>query len=78
MLRPTKHSHPDKTVIYLATLLIKRLRDKRIEKYDDLLSHSKKRISGGDILFLPAVHFIFALGIIDYHQTTDSFEYIGA
>ena len=75
MIRPTKHSHPDKTVIILSMLLIKRLKKYRIESYSDLYDFSKK-VDGGGILFLPALNFLFLLGLIEYRPKTDSLEYI--
>ena len=39
MLRPTKHSHPDKTVINVSFLILARLKKSRTEKYSKLLEH---------------------------------------
>ena len=62
MLSPTKHSHPDKTVIYAATRILSRLKKSRIDGYSDLLNYTKKSISGGNVLFLPALNILFLLG----------------
>lgn len=77
MLRPTKHSHPDRTVINASMLILGRLRARRFEDYDKLQKFSKKMVSGGDVLFLPALNFLFLLGLIDYHPKTDAVEYVG-
>jgi hypothetical protein len=77
MLRPTKHSHPDRTVISVALMLLARLKQRRIEDYDNLRNHAKKTISGGDVLFLPALNFLYLLGLIDYRPKTDAVEYVG-
>lgn len=77
MLRPTKHSHPDRTVINVALLLLVRLRSRRIENYSQIKSYAKKAVSGGDVLYLPALNFLFLLGLIDYHPKTDAVEYVG-
>ena len=77
MLRPTKHSHPDQTVINVALLLLMRLKARRVDEYDALRSYLKKKVRSGDLLFLPAVNFLFALGLIDYRPKIDSFEYLG-
>ena len=58
MLRPTKHSHPDRTVVNAALLLLTRLKRKRLEEYDALKQYTKKRIMGGDVLFLPAIDLV--------------------
>lgn len=77
MLRPTKHSHPDRTVINVALLLMVRLRNRRIEEYDVLKRYAKKTVRGGDFLFLPALNFLFLLGLIEYRRKIDSIEYVG-
>ena len=78
MLKPTKHSHPDRTVINASLLILTRLKMRRIEDYDGLRKHLKKNISGGDVLFLPALNFLFLLGLIEYRPKTDAVEYIGS
>lgn len=77
MLRPTKHSHPDRTVINVALLLMARLRHRRLDSYDGLRKYARKCVAGGDVLFLPALNFLFVLGLIDYLAKTDSIEYVG-
>jgi hypothetical protein len=77
MLRPTKHSHPDRTVINLALVLLARLKSKRIEDYASLRAVAKTKITGGDVLFLPALSFLYLLGVIEYRAKTDAIEYVG-
>ena len=77
MLRPTKHSHPDRTVINLALLLIMRLKHRRVDEYGALRKYAKKSITGGDVLFLPALNFLYLMGLIDYRSKTDAVEYVG-
>jgi len=77
MLRPTKHSHPDRTVINVAILLLARLKTRRLEDYDSLRKYVKKAVTGGDVLFLPALNFLYLLGLIDYRPKTDAVEYVG-
>ena len=77
MLRPTKHSHPDRTVINIAMLLLKHLRKRRLERYGDLQAFSKKAVAGGEVLLLPALSFLFLLGLIEYRPKTDAIEYVG-
>ena len=76
MLRPTKHSHPDRTVIHVAMIVLVRLKNLRIANYSDLLSYAKKNVIGGDVLFLPALNFLFLMGLVEYRPKTDSIEYI--
>lgn len=77
MLRPTKHSHPDKTVLNVALVALEVLKNKRLEDYTALRAIAKKRVAGGDVLFLPALNFLYLMGLIEYRPKTDSFEYVG-
>ncbi len=77
MIRPTKHSHPDRTVINVSMLLLARLKARRVDDYDDLRKFAKKKVVGGDVLFLPALNFLYLMGLIDYHPKTDAVEYVG-
>ncbi|PYD02644.1 hypothetical protein DND90_31795 [Pseudomonas syringae pv. maculicola] len=77
MLRPTKHSHPDRTVINVSMLLLTRLRVRRVDEYDLLRKFAKKSVIGGDILFLPALNFLYLMGLIEYRRKTDAVEYVG-
>ena len=77
MLRPTKHSHPDRTVINVSVLLLARLKTRRLEDYYGLRSYAKRAVIGGDVLFLPALNFLFLMGLIDYRPKTDAVEYLG-
>lgn len=77
MLRPTKHSHPDRTVINLSLALIKRLQMRRVEEYSKLYKYATKSVIGGDVLFLPALNFLYLMGLIEYRSKTDAIEYLG-
>jgi hypothetical protein len=77
MLRPTKHSHPDRTVISVALLLLTRLKTRRVDEYDVLRKFAKKSVVGGDVLFLPALNFLYLMGLIEYRPKTDAVEYVG-
>lgn len=77
MLRPTKHSHPDRTVINISLLLILRLKARRVDEYDVLQNLVKKSVVGGDVLFLPALNFLYLMGLIEYRPKTDAIEYVG-
>ena len=77
MLRPTKHSHPDRTVISVSLILLARLKKRRLDDYDGLRNYAKKVVAGGDVLFLPALNCLYLLGLIDYRPKTDAVEYVG-
>jgi hypothetical protein len=65
-------------VINVSLLLLARLRTCRLDDYDTLRKYVKKAVVGGDVLFLPALSFLFLLGLIDYHAKTDAVEYVGS
>jgi hypothetical protein len=77
MLRPTKHSHPDRTLINVSFLLLARIKTRRLDDYGSLSNYAKRAVSGGDVLFLPALSFLYLLGLIDYRPKTDAIEYVG-
>lgn len=77
MLRPSKHAHPDRTVIFAAMVMLSRLRVRRHDAYADLKAHVRKTVIGGETLFLPSLNFLFLLGLVDYHPKTDAIEYVG-
>lgn len=77
MLRPTKHSHPDRTVINVSLMLLARLKTRRVDEYDVLCKFAKESVVGGDVLFLPALNLLYLMGLIEYHPKTDAVEYVG-
>lgn len=77
MLRPTKHTHPDRTVINVSLLLLSRLKNRRVDEYDVLRKFAKKHVVGGDVLFLPALNFLYLMGLVEYRSKTDAVEYVG-
>lgn len=77
MIRPSKHAHPDLTVISMAYVILERIRKVRSEKYSELFKQASKLHQDADNLFLPAVNFLFLLGLIKYYPKGDRFEYVG-
>jgi ABC-three component (ABC-3C) system Middle Component 8 len=77
LLSPSKHSHPDQTIISVTLKLLSRIKSRRVENYDSLRSVVKDFVSGGDALFLPSLSLLFLLGLVEYRPKTDSIEYVG-
>jgi hypothetical protein len=58
-------------------LLLSRLKSRRVDEYDVLRKYAKKTVVGGDVLFLPALNFLYLMGLIEYRPKTDAVEYVG-
>jgi hypothetical protein len=65
-------------VINVSLLLLVRLKKQRVEDYSALRNYVKNSVAGGDVLFLPALNFLFLMGLIDYRPKTDAVEYVGS
>ncbi|MBU2357888.1 ABC-three component system middle component 8 [Loktanella sp. M215] len=76
MIRPSKHAHPDLTVMSVATVILERLKTKRTETYADLVILVEKRTKNAKTLLLPALNLLFMLGLIRYLPKADRFEYL--
>jgi hypothetical protein len=57
--------------------MLKRLREQRLCEYQSLLDVARKSVSGGEVLFIEAINFLYLLGLVDYHPKNDAFEYVG-
>ncbi|NKX41771.1 hypothetical protein HGG71_09880 [Rhodobacteraceae bacterium R_SAG2] len=74
MIRPSKHAHPDLTVVGVATVILERLKAKRTETYTDLVNLVEKHTKNAKTLFLPAINLLFLLGLVRYLPKADRFE----
>jgi hypothetical protein len=61
----------------VSMLLLGRLKARRVEEYEALKKLVKRNVSGGDVLFLPAMNLLYLLGLVEYRPKTDAFEYLG-
>lgn len=77
MLRPTKHLNLDLSVLNVAALMLRVLHRARVVSYDELYRKLHKRL-GDDLrlVFLPALNFLYLLGKVEYHEKSDSFEFL--
>jgi hypothetical protein len=53
-------------VAEVSLLLLARLKARRLDDYSSLRNYTKKAVGGGDILFLPALNFLYLMGLIEY------------
>lgn len=77
ILRPSKHANPDRTVLALSVLLVKRLKKRRIEELTSVRQYAKSAVKGGEFLLLNALGFLYLMGLINYHKKTDTIEFTG-
>jgi hypothetical protein len=76
MLKPNKHLNLDTSVLYVSSLLLKWLSNKRLMTYADLYHRLENELgSDARTVFLPTLSFLFLISKIEYHEKTDSFEY---
>ena len=78
MLRPCRHSQPDRTVINVCLVILVRLRQRRIEPHHSLREYVMKTVAGSDSLFLPALDLLYLLGVIEYRPREDAIELLTA
>ncbi len=77
MLRPTKYSHPDQTVMAVISIVLKKIKKDSVVEYETLLDIVKQRVKSGEVLFLPALNVLFLLGTIEYYPKKDVIAYTG-
>ena len=77
MISPSKHSHPDKTVVSSSFRILHRLRQKRSIGFEELRAFNCQKENDVDSLFLPAMNLLYLLGLVEYRVQNDTFEYIG-
>ena len=76
MLKPTKFSNPDKTVISISVIALAHLQRKRIVSFDELKSFICAKREGVESLLIPSLNFLYLLGVVEYREKSDSFEFI--
>jgi hypothetical protein len=77
MLRPNKHSDPALTVLPVAAEVLRLVRAKRIVTIASLRDRIASARPETDRLFIPAIHTLFLLGLLEYRQKRDALEYVG-
>lgn len=77
MLKPSKHTELDQTVLAVSATILRDVRKKKVEGYEDVRALVREHSLANDALFIPALCFLFMLGLIDYHPKADVLEYVG-
>jgi len=75
MIKPTKYTNINVSVIGLSTEILKVLKEDKVQKYDQILDKIRYRKGGqGNEFFLLSLIFLFSLGKIKYYQEEDALE----
>ena len=77
MLRPTKHTELDRTVLAVAAAILSCIRSKKVESLPALRALVRDQSFENDILIVPALNLLYAFGLIEYQPKADIFEYRG-
>lgn len=77
MLTPRKHLDLDSSVLRVASIMLRELHRRGVVEMTALKQRVLKRIgANGEIMFLPALSFLFLLGRVEYHIQNDTLEYL--
>lgn len=78
MITPTKYMDLDLSVVRVSSIIIKLFKKNRVMEYGEVLEYLISKI-GEDVkhVFVPALDFLYLLGMIEYHLQTDSLEFTG-
>ncbi|PIW02536.1 MAG: hypothetical protein COW42_01160 [Deltaproteobacteria bacterium CG17_big_fil_post_rev_8_21_14_2_50_63_7] len=77
MLRPTKHTDPARSLLFVSGFLLTRMQKMRVVAFTELRAHLLKKMGDTERLFVPALNLLYSLGLVEYRVQTDSFEYVG-
>lgn len=79
MIKPTKYTNVNLSVIGLSTAILSMLKEERVQKYDQILGRIKyKNGKQGNENFLLALTFLYSLGKIRYYQEEDAIELLSS
>ncbi len=77
MLKPSKHTELDQTVIAVSATILRHMRKTQVESYEVVRGLLRESSLANDPLFVPALGFLFMLGLVDYRPKADIIEYVG-
>lgn len=78
MLTPRKHLDLDSSLLRVASIMLRELHRRGAVEMTALKERVIKRIgTNGEMMFLPALNFLYLVGRVEYHTQNDTLEYIG-
>lgn len=75
MIRLNKHCTVRQNVIYVAYVILKLVRNRRVVTYSGVCKAIDKEVDGGSFLMLDALCVLYLLGLIKYYPDRDIFEF---
>jgi hypothetical protein len=76
MLTPTKRLDLDSSVLRVASIMLKALSPRGVMEFEALRSVISTRIGpDGELAFMAALSFLYALGRLEYHTHNDTIEF---
>lgn len=76
MISPTKHNHPDKTVLFVSYLILSELKRHTVRSFDSLFAKVKSNNPHLEHHFIYAINLLFCLGLIRYSKKNDNFTLV--
>lgn len=75
LIRLNKHCTVRQNVIYVAYVILKLVRKRRLITYSEVRKTVDKEVDGGSFLILDALCVLYLLGLIKYYPDRDIFEF---
>ena len=76
MLLPRKHLDLDTSVIRISAIMLRELGRKGVIEFEKLRATVIRRVGAdGELMFLPALNFLYLIGKVEYHLKNDTVEY---
>ena len=77
MLTAEKHLDLDTSLVRVAGVILKELKRKGAATFEGLRKLIVRRVGeDGELMFLPALRFLFLLGRVEYHTKNDVVELV--
>ena len=77
MITPKKHMNLDASVLRVAALIMKEVAKRRVLNVEKLRKRLSPRVGNDiDLVFLPALSFLYLMGKISYYPKNDTLEYV--
>ncbi len=76
MLTPRKHLDLNTSLLRIASIMLKELHKRGVIEMMTLKQRVIRKVgNNGELMFLPALNFLYLLGKVEYHEQNDTLEY---